>query len=470
MNPKFLIALIITLIVQNLTAQEIGIINFGPVYDRPVNIKHAGDSRLFVVEQDGYIQILNSDGTGNSTPFLNIDARVINSSAGDERGLLGLAFHPNYATNGYFYVNYINLSNDTVISRFSRSTGDANLADPSSELILLTINQPANNHNGGDMAFGPDNYLYISSGDGGGSGDPVNYAQSLTTLLGKLLRIDVDNTSGGNNYAIPSTNPFVGNSNAEDEIWAYGLRNPWKFSFDRDTDDLWIADVGQTQYEEINKVSSTDAGLNYGWRCYEGNNVFNNDNCPNSNTLTFPVGEYSHNNSGNFKCSITGGYCYRGSMFPNFQGRYFFADYCSNEIGFITQNGANWDMTLSTPFSNNFWTAFAEDNTGELYIAGLSSGQVYKIIDNTTLSLEATNADTFDLFPNPTTSNVTLEFKNANSNHSIAIFNVLGEMVYTNKTNKASMILTLNHLSNGIYIIKITDGLGNKQSKKLVLK
>src|SRR5690606_3508882 len=225
---------------------------------------------------------------------------------------------------------------NTVISRFSRSATDPDLGDSTSELQLLTYTQPFQNHNGGGMAFGPNGYLYISSGDGGSGGDPGDRAQSLTTLLGKILRIDVDNTSNGNNYAIPSDNPFVGSPTAMPEIWAYGLRNPWKFSFDRSTGDLWIADVGQNEFEEINMVVSTAAGKNYGWRCYEGNAEYNQSgNCPPDNTLTFPIAEYSHNNDGLSKCSITGGFRYRGMAQPNLVGLYFFADYCSNEIGIL---------------------------------------------------------------------------------------------------------------------------------------
>jgi glucose/arabinose dehydrogenase len=382
-------------------AQTIDIVSFGTGFNKPVSIKNAGDARLFVVEQDGIIQILNIDGTTNATPFLNIDSNVIDiSSFGDERGLLGLVFHPNYSSNGFFFVNYINNSGNTVVSRFSVSASDPNIADPNSELILLNLVQPFTNHNGGDMAFGPDGFLYISTGDGGSGGDPGNRAQDLNTLLGKMLRIDVDNTSNGNNYGIPPDNPFFNDGNATtlDEIWAYGLRNAWKFSFDRQTGDLWSADVGQGLFEEINMVSSTTSGINYGWRCYEGNSVFNNTGCPDESSLTFPIAEYSHSNSGNFKCSITGGYRYRGTAFPNFSGLYFFADFCSNEIGFLAENGANWDMSFSNVFDGNNWVAFGEDINGELYIAGISSGTIYKIVDadiNASLWYEDADGDTF---------------------------------------------------------------------------
>ena len=237
-------------------AQDIELEVFATGFSSPVNVKHAGDDRLFVVERAGVIKILNADGTVNSAPFLDINSRVINS--GGEQGLLALAFHPNYTANGFFYVNYINNSGDTVISRFTRSSENA--ADPNSEVLLLTISQPFSNHNGGDMHFGPnDGYLYISTGDGGSAGDPVNYGQNTSSLLGKMLRIDVDGTSEGN-YGIPNDNPFVGNGAVLDEIWAIGLRNPWKWSFDRSNGDMWIADVGQSNKEEINRVPASSTG------------------------------------------------------------------------------------------------------------------------------------------------------------------------------------------------------------------
>ncbi len=351
-------------------SQDIELETFATGFSSPVNVKHAGDDRLFVVERAGVIKILNADGTTNSTPFLDINPLVINS--GGEQGLLAIAFHPNYAANGYFFVNYINNSGDTVISRFTRSTMDT--ADPGSEANLMTISQPFGNHNGGDMHFGPnDGYLYISTGDGGSGGDPGNRAQNLSLLLGKMLRIDVDGTSNGN-YGIPVDNPFVSNSAVLDEIWAYGLRNPWKWSFDRDNGDMWIADVGQSSYEEINRVpASSIGGENYGWRCYEANATFNTTGCPPMNTLTFPVAEYNYGGSP-FKCSISGGYRYRGSLQSSLEGMYFFADYCSDEIGIVRETSPNvFQLTFEDQFNGGF-SAFAEDINGELFVVGLNSG------------------------------------------------------------------------------------------------
>ncbi|HCY81211.1 MAG TPA: hypothetical protein DHV22_06195, partial [Xanthomarina gelatinilytica] len=250
---------------------ELGLVASG--FNDPLSIRNAGDDRLFIVEQGGHIKIINSDGSVNNTSFLDIDSKVL---SGGERGLLGLAFHPQYASNGYFYVNYTDNNGDTVVSRYTVNPPDANTVSASTEVILLTVTQPNSNHNGGDLAFGNDGYLYIGLGDGGSSGDPGDRAQDLTTLLGKMLRIDVNSSSGGLNYDIPAGNPFPNTQepNALPEIWAYGLRNPWRFSFDRQTHDLWIGDVGQGQIEEIDMVPLNQAAVNYGWRCYEGNQVY----------------------------------------------------------------------------------------------------------------------------------------------------------------------------------------------------
>ncbi|NND89002.1 MAG: hypothetical protein HKM28_07130, partial [Flavobacteriaceae bacterium] len=236
--------LFILLQISVISAQDIDIELFADGFTDPVNLQNAGDNRLFVVEQAGLIKILNSDASTNATPFLDISGLV---GSGSEQGLLGLAFHPDYQNNGFFYVNFINTSGNTEVVRYSVST-DPDIADPSSALQIISYTQPFSNHNGGHLAFGPDGYLYIASGDGGSGGDPGNRAQDLTTPLGKLLRIDIDNTSGGN-YSIPNDNPFAGDPTLTEEIWAYGLRNPWRFSFDTMTSDLWIADVGQGEVE-----------------------------------------------------------------------------------------------------------------------------------------------------------------------------------------------------------------------------
>ncbi|WP_439152644.1 PQQ-dependent sugar dehydrogenase, partial [Winogradskyella sp.] len=303
--------IICLLITALLNAQDLDLAVFAQNLINPVNIKHAGDTNLYVAEQDGFIKVIDENGNVLPTPFLDIDDRVYDVAFfGDERGLLGLAFHPDYTNNGYFFVNYINNLGNTVISRFERDTNNPDVAIPGSEEIILTFTQPAYNHNGGDMHFGADGYLYIGSGDGGFSGDPSNNAQNLNTFLGKILRIDVDNVILPDTYSIPPDNPFISDANALDEIWAYGIRNPWKFSFDSITNDMWIADVGQNAFEEMNLATSSESGINYGWRCYEGNAPFNIASCPGNPTLKSPVAVYTHATG---RCSVTGGYRYRGS-------------------------------------------------------------------------------------------------------------------------------------------------------------
>ena len=465
---KKLTFLFIINITSILSAQNIDIQLVANGFDAPVSIKSANDNKLFVVERKGVIKILNADGSVNSTPFLDINTRV--SDSGSERGLLGLAFHPNYVTNGFFYVNYINNSGNTIIARYSRT--NETLANVNSELSLLTINQRAANHNGGDMNFGPDGFLYIASGDGGGAGDPNNYAQSLNTLLGKLLRINVDNTSNGNNYAIPSNNPFLndGNVNTLPEIWAYGLRNPWKFSFDKTTGDIWIADVGQNIYEEINMVPYTASGINYGWRCYEGaNHPFNTGDCPPESSTTRPIAEYPHEGNGFFKCSITGGFRYRGSQYPSLSGLYFFADFCSDEIGVLTTNGSNWTMTFPKKYSNKGWSAFGEANNGELYISGLSSGEVFKIVDPN-LSTKNYNKLSISMYPNPTKNIVNFNVSLLkNPLEFIKIYDIHGKQIMLNATKNNPIIsLNVNSLANGIYFIEFVDNEGIKETKKII--
>lgn len=354
---------------------------------QPTNITHAGDSRLFVTEKEGRIRIIDN-GALLATPFLDISGRVTSGSGNAETGLLGLAFHPDYATNGYFYVNYT-VSNPlrTRISRFSVSAGNANSANPNSELVLLEFSQPAGNHNGGQLHFGADGYLYIASGDGGGSGDPNNYGQNNTVLLGKILRIDVDgatgngpdcDTSGSANYRIPPGNPFANGAGGPcDEIWATGLRNPWRFSFDRLTGDLWIADVGQNRFEEIDfAAANSRGGENYGWRCYEGVTAFNTNGCQPASSYVAPIHVFDRSQG---DCSVTGGYVYRGAAYPNLNGHYFYSDFCNKTIRSIS--GAPADVVVTvwiTSGGGSNPSTFGEDHNGELYV-GYFSGELYRI-------------------------------------------------------------------------------------------
>jgi len=454
----------------NSYSQSINLESFATGLSSPVSLKHAGDNRLFAVERAGIIKIINDDGAVETIPFLDINARVINN--GGEQGLLALAFHPDYTSNGYFYVNYIDNSGDTVISRFTRNT--VSTADPNSEQVLLNISQPFSNHNGGDLAFGPNGYLHISTGDGGSAGDPGDRAQNLTLLLGKMLRIDVDNTSNGNNYANPIDNPYFNSPNGPNdprpEIWAYGLRNPWRFSFDRQTNDIWIADVGQGSIEEINKVRFTDININYGWRCYEGNSPYNTSGCPPMNTLTFPVAQYAHSD-GIFKCSITGGYRYRGTQQTNLQGLYFFADFCSNEIGYIEESGSIYNLTFLDQYNGNGWSSFGEDVNGELYIVGLNSGTVFKIID-ADLSINENQLSNIKMFPNPTNDLLTFDFSNSTLEiQTITIFSINGKSIKTISPtiNSQFQHISTKNISKGFYLVEITSAIGTKETLKLII-
>ena len=337
---------------------------------QPVHIAHAGDGsgRLFIVEQPGRIRIIKN-GTLLSTPFLDIQGRV--GSGASEQGLLSVAFAPDYAQSGTFYVNYTDNDGDTVIARY-RVSADPDVADPNSEEILLTIDQPFANHNGGQLAFSPrDLQLYIGTGDGGSAGDPLNAGQRGDTLLGKILRIDV----ATNTYTIPPDNPFVGDPAKLDEIWALGLRNPWRFSFDRQTGDLYIADVGQGSREEIDfQPAASTGGENYGWRCKEGTQDFNfSGDCANQ-ILEPPIYEYGHAAG---DCSVTGGFLYRGIDYCTMQRVYFFGDYCTGRIWGLQQDGATWQSQELLDSDLNI-TSFGEDEAGNLYVADHGGG-IYQI-------------------------------------------------------------------------------------------
>ncbi|WP_442787158.1 PQQ-dependent sugar dehydrogenase [Flavobacterium suncheonense] len=452
---RFLIVLVFFSCESQSQTGTVGLQTFATGFASPVAIENCGDSRLFVVEQDGLIKILNSNGTTNATPFLNISS-LTNQSG--EQGLLGLAFHPNYASNGFFYINYTNLSGNTVIARYSVNSSNPDIANPAGT-ILLTIAQPFSNHNGGTLKFGPDGYLYIGMGDGGSGGDPGNRAQNINELLGKMLRIDVNS---GTPYGIPPTNPYVGVAGA-DEIWAIGLRNPWKFSFDRLTGDLWIADVGQNLYEEVNRAASTESGLNYGWRCYEGNAAYNTTGCAPQNTMKAPLLTTEH--SGGF-CSITGGYVYRGSQFPNFQGKYFFSDYCKAQIGMSDASG---NVTFSATFSGNNFVTFGEDVNGELYVASIGNGTIYKITDSS-LSTAAFGKTSFRIYPNPVKSEVYIQHSNAmNYATSIVLLDANGKKIVSKKTvNQPLLSLNTENLQAGFYFLKLTDNLGLTSVHKLI--
>lgn len=338
-------------------------------YNNPLYVTTPpGDTaRLFVVEQAGTIRIVQH-GQLLPTPFMDITGRV---GSGGERGLLSVAFHPSYATNGFFYVNYTDLNGDTHVERFTVSAADSNVADTASHHLIIFIPQPYPNHNGGLVMFGSDGMLYIGMGDGGSGGDPQNRAQSPDSLLGKLLRVDVN---GGDPYAIPNGNPYK-NGGGAPEVWALGLRNPWRFSFDPPSGQLYIADVGETMWEEVDVEPASQPGLNYGWHIMEGAHCFNPDPCSSAG-LILPRVEYSHADG----CAVMGGFVYRGTASPALAGQYFFADLCSAWLrSFTFSNGAVGTRTLWTPdigLSNPH--SFGQDARGEIYVVD-GAGTVYRI-------------------------------------------------------------------------------------------
>jgi glucose/arabinose dehydrogenase len=370
--PLSLLCLPLLLVAQ----PKIQLVDFASGLNGPVDIAHCGDSRLFVVEQDGVIKIVDTLGNVLTQPFMDINPRV--NSTGNEQGLLGLAFHPNYAQNGYFFVYYTkNNGGDTRVSRFSVMPDDPNKADPNSELTIIEQDQPFTNHNGGCIKFGPDGYLYIGLGDGGSGGDPQGNGQKKTTFLGKILRIDVNNASPETPYVVPADNPFVGNSAYFPEIWSLGWRNPWRFSFDRLTGDMWVADVGQGDREEIDFEPAATGGRNYGWRCYEGTQAYNTSGCLGASNYTAPIFDYDNSSLG---CSVTGGFRYRGSKYPDLYGIYLHTDYCSGRWWATRRNADNtFTATALANLSDYEYSSLGEDNQGELYVAMISSGKIQKI-------------------------------------------------------------------------------------------
>lgn len=439
-----------------LNAQSITLEEFATGFTAPVEITNANDSRMFVVQQNGIIKILQSDGTVNSANFLNISSKI---TYGGERGLLGLAFHPQYPSNGYFFVYYNDTGGNITVARYTRSSTDPDVANPATEKIILNLPKPFDNHNGGSIHFAPDGYLWIVTGDGGSGGDPNNNAQNKNSLLGKLLRLDI-NSSGA--YNIPPGNPFVGIDGA-DEVWAYGLRNAWKFNFDTLSGNVMIADVGQGQIEEINRMPLTQAGINYGWRCYEGNNAYNTTGCATQSTMTFPVAAYDHSGG---KCSITGGYVYRGTQFPALQGRYFFADYCSTQIGSLNSDDS---ITWTSAFSGNNFSTFGVNNQNELFAAAVNSGKIFRITTTTLGIQESDLSNQIKVYPNPASKKIFIEGVK-DKNTTVEIISFEGRKVLEQGKIESDNSVNISGIPAGVYFINLNSGNEKSYSKKIIIK
>ncbi|WNJ16644.1 PQQ-dependent sugar dehydrogenase [Pontibacter sp. G13] len=439
---------------QPLMAQpDLELVTFATGLNTPVAITHAGDSRLFVVDQTGKIQIVQSDGTVNAFPFLDITSKV---RYGGERGLLGLAFAPDFATSGSFYVNYTRQpDNVSVIARYQVTTGQPDIADPLSENILLTVPQPFNNHNGGDLAFGPDGYLYAAFGDGGSAGDPDDYGQNTQSYLGKILRLDV---SGNGAYSIPADNPFVGATDTLAEIWSLGWRNPWRISFDRETGDMWIGDVGQGLREEISFESADfEGGGNYGWRCVEGDVIFNSSGCDSIGAYISPILAYNHS----IGASVTGGYVYRGDSFPDLDGYYIFSDYVSGNFWtlFPTTPGV-FDTTYQGKLlPNEQASTFGENVDGELFVAALTQGTIYRIRDlnsSPPTSIDPLTYTSAWAYPQPWIDELKVEKPSEwQGSWKVVLWNLEGQMVrQTTAIQQSSTQLSREDLPVGIYLLE----------------
>ncbi|NUY80300.1 PQQ-dependent sugar dehydrogenase [Flavobacterium sp. MAH-1] len=459
---KTLLSTMLLMLGISVLGQTIGLTTVASGFSGPIAIENAGDSRLFVVQQGGAIRILNpATGTINATNFLTLTTATI--ATGGERGLLGLAFHPNYASNGYFYVYYTRTGDGAlVVSRYSVSA-NPDVADASSGFPIISVLHPTNsNHNGGSLRFGPDGYLYIGMGDGGGGGDTPNNAQTLTQNLGKMLRIDVDSASP---YGIPATNPFVGIA-GNDEIFYVGVRNPWKWSFDKENGDLWIADVGQNAIEEVNHlVSPLTPGQNLGWRCYEGNVPYNTSGCQPASNYVMPLAQYTHDDTNG--CSVTGGYVYRGSQYPNFIGKYFFADYCISELATINAGGSTITWTNNLNFAGSI-TTFGQGMNGELYVNG--GGTIYRIID-TSLGADDFARNGMRLYPNPSEGEVFLDAPNLPYPAQFKVYENTGKIVVDERIeNTLGGHFTTGDLARGVYMVMLEDSQGNMYRTKLAIE
>jgi glucose/arabinose dehydrogenase len=437
-----------------------------------------GTNRIFIAQQRGLIYVFDrNSNVASRKVFLDLSTKV--SQSGGETGLLGLAFHPNFTANGYFYVNYTSSASgklQSFVSRFQLSPSNPDSALEESELGLLTIDQPFENHNGGNVRFGPDGCLYLTFGDGGSGGDPQNNAQNRGTLLGKILRIDVNGSSNGKNYAIPPGNPYFGNNRGmREEIYAYGLRNPWKISFDRKTGTLWAGDVGQVLWEEIDTIS---VGRNYGWRIMEGKSCYNPSSGCDTSGLTLPLWVYYHD-QGNI--SVTGGYVYRGNALPALQGKYVYGDYGSGNIWALTidANGAPVSQLLfNSPY---LISSFGEDQAGELYVVSYGNGRVYKLQELGTTVVSSSplvpgHVSLKQNYPNPFNPSTIIVYQTSQRAFvNLRILNILGQEIQTlvdanQESGEHQATWDAHDVPSGVYFCQLRTGTFAETLSMLLLR
>ncbi|MBV9960804.1 MAG: PQQ-dependent sugar dehydrogenase [Parafilimonas sp.] len=449
---------------------QVALQQFSKGYTKPLDIQNCGDSRLFIVQQTGQMIICDSTGKRINKPYLDISDRVFYN--GGELGLLGAAFDPDYASNGFVYVQYINKNNKIQISRFKRNASDQNKANASSEKIILTIDKPPFiSHNGGCIRFGADGDLYIGLGDGGGEGDPYNLSQNKASFFGKMLRIDVHH---GNPYNIPADNPFADSAGYKKEIWALGLRNPWRWSFDALNGALFIGDVGQDSWEEIDEQPAGKGGQNYGWRCYEGKHIYNDSGCHPQRFYTMPIYEYPHSDVTG-ECSVTGGFVYRGTKYKAWYGKYFFSDYCAGIIKMLTITGKK--TTEQDVFNGDdyAYTSFGEDYKHELYLTNINTGVIYQIVPAGSKQIaDEKSIINLEISPNPSHGNLVASFVNEKiQTVTITVQNALGQIFYKQSLNSNAGKNALNvnlHVPPAVYYIIFTSADGGALSKQIKIE
>lgn len=476
MKKLFLFIVLFLSILTGTGSSQVSFVNAFPnlSFSLPLFLTHAGDgtNRIFVVQQRGLIKVFpNDSNTASMQNFLDVSNLV--SQSGNERGLLGLAFHPNYTSNRYFFIYYTRSSDGALrISRFTTQSGDPNKADSLSELNMLTIAHPTNtNHNGGCLMFGADGYLYIGTGDGGSGGDPPNNAQNTNILLGKMLRIDINTPSGGNNYSIPPSNPFAGGGGLP-EIYAWGLRNPWRFSRDAVSGTVYVGDVGQDAWEEVDTLA---LGKNYGWRCYEGNATYNTSGCGPIGNYTFPITVYANSGS---DIAVTGGYVYRGSRVPSLVGRYIYADYGSRKVWKLLLSGGTVSENIQIGLSPQIVPSFGVDQSNELYLVGQTS--IYKLLD-ASVGINGNNNEVpagFSLeqnYPNPFNPSTTIYFNVGSQGVvNISVYDMNGKEVSgllneTRSPGRYSVEWNSAGFASGVYFYQMSVNGDRLFEKKMVL-